>query len=108
MPSNERPVLLFGESYHHPNIFYRSGFLAPDPVVVVDRGGDDTTLWTSQLEFGRAQKEARVGRVRCSEELGLSEMLKKAGNEQDGWSLLLQAVCKEHNLGEVDVDADFP
>lgn len=109
MPSTERrPVLLFGESYHHPNIFYRSGFLAPDPVVLVDRGGDDTTLWTSQLEFGRAQKEARVGRVRCSEELGLSELLKKAGNEQDGWSLLLQAVCREHDLEQIDVDADFP
>jgi Xaa-Pro aminopeptidase len=108
MPSTDQPVLLFGESYHHPNIFYRSGFLAPDPVVLVDRGGDDTTLWTSQLEFGRAQKEARVGRVRCSEELGLSEMLKRAGNEQDGWSLLLQAVCREHNLEQVQVDADFP
>lgn len=109
MPSTERrPVLLFGESYHHPNIFYRSGFLAPDPVVLVDRGGDDTTLWTSQLEFGRARKEARVGRVRCSEELGLSELLKKAGNEQDGWSLLLQAVCREQGLEQVDVDADFP
>ena len=109
MPSTEnRPVLLFGETYHHPNIFYRSGFLAPDPVVLVDRGDDDTTLWTSQLEFGRAQKEARVGRVRCSEELGLSELLKKAGNEQDGWSLFLHAVCREHELEQVEVDADFP
>ncbi len=106
--TDDRTVLLFGESYHHPNIFYRSGFLAPDPVVLVDRGGDDTTLWTSQLEFGRAQKEARVGRVRCSEELGLSEMLKKAGNEQDGWSLLLQAVCREHGIEVADVDSDFP
>jgi Xaa-Pro aminopeptidase len=106
--SEQRPVLLFGETYHHPSIFYRSGFLAPDPVVLVDRGGDDTTLWTSRLEFGRAEKEARVGQVRCSEELGLSEMLKKAGTEQDAWSLLLQAVCKEHGLAAVDVDSDFP
>ena len=109
MPSTEkRPVLLFGETYHHPNIFYRSGFLAPDPVVLVDLGGDDTTLWTSRLEEGRARKEARVGRVRCSEELGLSDMLKKAGSEQDAWSLLLQAVCKEHDLEQIDVDSDFP
>jgi Xaa-Pro aminopeptidase len=104
----QRPVLLFGESYHHPNIFYRSGFLAPDPVVLVDNGGDDTTLWTSKLEEGRARKQATVGRVRCSEELGLSEMLKKAGSEQDAWSLLLQAVCKEHGLNAVDVESDFP
>jgi Xaa-Pro aminopeptidase len=106
--TDDRAVLLFGETYHHPNIFYRSGFLAPDPVVLVDRGGDDTTLWTSRLEEGRARKEAKVKEVRCSEELGLSEMLKKAGSEQDAWSLLLQAVCKEHGLNAVDVDADFP
>jgi Xaa-Pro aminopeptidase len=103
-----RPVLLFGETYHHPNVFYRSGFLAPDPVVLVDRGGDDTTLWTSRLEEGRARKEARVGQVRCSEELGLSEMLQRAGSEQDAWSLLLQAVCKEHRIDAVDVESDFP
>jgi Xaa-Pro aminopeptidase len=106
--TDERPVLLFGETYHHPNIFYRSGFLAPDPVVLVDNGGDDTTLWTSRLEEGRARKEAHVGQVRCSEDLGLSEMLKKAGNEQDAWSLLLEAVCREHGLNAIDVDNDFP
>ena len=36
--SDDRPALLFGETYHHPNILYRTGFLVPDPVVVVDRG----------------------------------------------------------------------
>ena len=101
------PVLLFGETYHHPNIFYRSGFLAPDPVVVVVDGGR-TTLWASALEEGRARKEARVDEVRCTEALGISELLRTSGSEQDAWSLLLAAVCKEHNLAQVDVDADFP
>ena len=77
----QTPILLFGESYHHPNIFYRTGFLAPDPVVVVDRGGDDTVLWTSRLEEGRARKEARVGRVRCTEELDWAEKMSRAGAE---------------------------
>lgn len=106
--SNERPVLLFGETYHHPNIFYRSGFLAPDPVVLVDNGGDDTTLWTSRLEEGRARKQAKVKSVRCSEDLGLSDMLKQAGSEQDAWSLLLQAICREHGIEQADVESDFP
>jgi Xaa-Pro aminopeptidase len=105
--TTERPVLLFGESYHHPNIFYRSGFLVPDPVVLVDDNGH-TTLWTSQLEEGRARKEAHVDEVRCTEDLGFSELLKKAGSEQGGWQLLVDAVCKEHGLNAVDVDADFP
>src|SRR3979490_2396047 len=59
--TDDRAVLLFGETYHHPNIFYRSGFLAPDPVVLVDNGGDDTTLWTSRLEEGRARAGGRGG-----------------------------------------------
>lgn len=105
--TDTRPVLLFGETYHHPNIFYRSGFLAPDPVVLVDDAGH-TTLWTSKLEEGRARKESRADEVRCVEELNFSELLKKSGSEQAGWQLLVEAVCREHGLTTVDVDSDFP
>ena len=106
--SGERAVLLFGETYHHPNVLYRTRFLAPDPVVVVDRGGDDTTLWVSVLEEGRARKEARVGEVRSTAELDIAGKMRAAGSEQDAWSLLVQAVCQTHGLSRVDVDADFP
>lgn len=104
----QTPILLFGESYHHPNIFYRTGFLAPDPVVVVDRGGDDTVLWTSRLEEGRARKEARVGRVRCTEELDWAEKMARAGAEQDAWAVLVESICRAEGLGGVLVDSDFP
>lgn len=102
------PVLLFGETYHHPNILYRTGFLAPDPVIVVDGGGHDTTLWVSVLEEGRARKEARVAAVRSTAELGVAEKMRRAGSEQDGWSLLLEEVCRAHALTAVTVDSDFP
>lgn len=107
MADATRPILLFGETYHHPNIFYRSGFLAPDPVVLVDQH-DHTTLWTSRLEEGRARKEARVADVRCTEELNFSALISQAGSEHEAWSLLLRAICTEHGLDQVDVDADFP
>jgi Xaa-Pro aminopeptidase len=106
--SRTGPILLFGESYHHPNIFYRTGFLAPDPVVVVDRGGSDTVLWASRLEEGRARKEARVGRVRCTDELDWAEKLSRAGADQDAWSVLVESICRAEGLGSVVVDADFP
>jgi Xaa-Pro aminopeptidase len=105
--SDDRPVLLFGESYHHPNILYRTGFLVPDPVVVVDRGGSDTVLWASALEEGRARKEASVGAVRSIVELDIAPS-RPGGNEYDGWAALVEAVCREHGLNAVDVDADFP
>lgn len=103
-----RPVLLFGESYHHPNVYYRSRFLAPDPVVVLDRGGSDTTLFTSRLEEGRARKEAAVGRVRCTEELDFSGLMSRAGSEQGAWAMLLEAICRDEGVEGIDVDADFP
>jgi Xaa-Pro aminopeptidase len=105
--SDDRPVLLFGETYHHPDILYRTGFLAPDPVVVVDRGGSDTVLWTSALEEGRARKQASVGEVRSTVELDIPSAPAR-GNEYDGWAALVVAVCREHALSAVDVDSDFP
>src|SRR5580698_7449441 len=105
--SDDRPVLLFGESYHHPDILYRTGFLVPDPVVLVDRGGADTVLWTSALEEGRARKEASVGEVRSTVELDMAPA-RPGGNEYDGWAALVEAVCRKHALSAVDVDADFP
>jgi Xaa-Pro aminopeptidase len=55
-------IVLFGETYYHPTILWRTGFLAPDPVVYIEVDGD-STLYVSGLEFGRAQKQARVGSV---------------------------------------------
>jgi Xaa-Pro aminopeptidase len=105
--SDDPPVLLFGETYHHPNILYRTGFLVPDPVVVVDRGGADTVLWASPLEEGRARKESSAGLVRSTSELDLPPT-RRGSNEHDSWSGLLVAVCREQGINAVDVDADFP
>jgi Xaa-Pro aminopeptidase len=108
MSQQRTPVVLFGESYHHANILYRTRFLVPDPVVVVDRGGDDTVLWASVLEEGRARKEAHVGEVRSTAELDFAGKMKKAGSEQDAWSILVEEVCRAHELTEIVVDSDFP
>ncbi|HEX6537970.1 MAG TPA: Xaa-Pro peptidase family protein [Candidatus Dormibacteraeota bacterium] len=106
--SGDGAVVLFGETYHHPNILYRTGFLAPDPVVLVDCGGDDTTLWVNSMEEGRARIEARAGAVRSTSDLGLAEKMRAAGSEQDAWALLVAEVCRTHELSRIAVDADFP
>ncbi|MFN2568385.1 MAG: aminopeptidase P family N-terminal domain-containing protein, partial [Candidatus Dormibacteria bacterium] len=108
MSAGRVPILLFGETYHHPNIFYRTGFLAPDPVVVVDSGDGDVVLWASPLEEGRARKEAHVSEVRSTSELDQAAILRDTGNDDDAWAPLLEAICREHGLTAVEVDADFP
>lgn len=108
MSAKRPPVLLFGESYHHPNIFYRTGFLAPDPVVVIDGGDGEVVLWASPLEEGRARKESHVKQVRCTTELDQAAIRRVAGADDDGWAPLLEAICRAHELTAVEVDADFP
>ncbi|HZB96968.1 MAG TPA: Xaa-Pro peptidase family protein [Candidatus Sulfotelmatobacter sp.] len=105
--TNTEAVVLFGESYHHPNVFYRTKFLVPDPVVVVDGGGEDVVLWTSVMEAARAQREASVRAVRSTSELEEKVKQKRHG-EQDGWGALVAAICEEHGLTCVTVDSDFP
>ena len=100
-------VLLFGDSRSHPNIFYRSGFDAGDPFVVVDEGGR-RTLWVGSMEVGRARKEALPGvRVRSMSELKPRvEALRAQGVK--GWTALLAAICQEHGLQRVAVERTFP
>ena len=45
------PLLLFGDSYRFPDIFHATRFLAPDPLVVLERG-DELVLLTNSLEEG--------------------------------------------------------
>lgn len=103
-----RPVLLFGSTLQRRNILWRTGFRAGDPVVVVDEGARGVTLWVSRLEVGRATKEARVTRVRCWDELGVEDLVRKAGPRADGWAIRIGAILREHGLQSVDVEAGFP
>ena len=103
-----RAVLLYGESYHHPNLLHRSAFLAPDPVVLIDEGRRGTTLWVNGMELGRARKEAKVTHVRSFDELNLRDRFRAAGPGADRTSVLLAAILEAHGLRECDVDTDFP
>ena len=48
-----------------------------------------------------------MGEVRSTVELDIPAP-RAGGNEYDGWAALVVAVCKEHGLSAVDVDAEFP
>jgi Xaa-Pro aminopeptidase len=98
-------ILLFGDSHRHPNILWRTGFLAPDPVIYVEADGDGTLI-VAPLEFGRAQQEAHT-RVRNFEEFGWSA-IRRAEGEETAFVALIKAVLAELNVSRVRVEPDFP
>jgi Xaa-Pro aminopeptidase len=65
----EQPILLISESYHNADMYYATGFLAPDKFVYLCQG-DNEYLFVKQLEFERAKKESRVKDVRLLEDHG--------------------------------------
>ncbi|HEV3310610.1 MAG TPA: aminopeptidase P family N-terminal domain-containing protein, partial [Chloroflexota bacterium] len=72
-------MLLYGDSYRNPNIYYATGFIAPDPFIYVRAEGRDV-LAVPAMEKSRAQKEARVGQVMSYEDLGYQSAVDETGN----------------------------
>jgi Xaa-Pro aminopeptidase len=100
------PIVLFGETHHHPDILWRTGFLAPDPVVFIEVDGD-ATLYVSRLEYSRAQKQARVKRVARFDDADFRERL-SADGELAAFGAMIVARLGAAGVDEVRVDPDFP
>lgn len=108
--ASPRPILLYGESFHHPNVFYRTGFLAPDPVIVIDEGPGKVTLWVNGMEYERARKEANVASVRSFSDLSprVRELVKHATTPEERSAVIIKAVLEAQGITKVDVDDEFP
>jgi Xaa-Pro aminopeptidase len=99
-------ILLYGESYHHPTILWRTGFLAPDPVIYIEAAGQGTLL-ASPLELTRAQKQAKVDRVRSVDDFGWTEIRRKEG-ELRADATVIARMLEELGISRVRVEPDFP
>jgi Xaa-Pro aminopeptidase len=53
------PLIHWAESYHDPDQFFLTGFLATDPFLVIRREKGPTLVAVNSMEVGRAKKEAR-------------------------------------------------
>lgn len=99
-------ILLYGDSIRNPNIYYRTGFLAPDPVIYVESEGVGT-LAVSLLERGRAEKESRVKDIRCFDDLGYDRVLQETGDVIQAQCAVILALANGAGR-EFDVEPDFP
>lgn len=98
-------ILLYGDTQRNPTIFWRTGFLAPDPVVYFEHDGKGTLLVNS-MELERARKEARVD-VRSYDEFDFTRS-NREGGVRHAYTQMLTALLAEHGVERVRVDPDFP
>jgi Xaa-Pro aminopeptidase len=100
-------ILLFGESHFHPSVLWLTGFLAPDPVVYIENDGKGTLL-VSALELTRAQKEARVDRVRSFEDFDFTAIQRSSDGGDEAFARLIAAALEAEGIQRVRVEPDFP
>jgi Xaa-Pro aminopeptidase len=99
-------ILLYGDSYRNPVILWRTGFVAPDPVVYLEAGGKGTLL-VSALEIGRARKEARVEAVRAYDDFDFGRR-NREGGEGHAYAGMIVALLAEAGVQRVRVQSEFP
>lgn len=99
-------VLLVGDSYSDPNIFYASHFQASDPYILLLRDGQ-SLLVTSDMEVGRARKESAATEVRGYEEYGYRELTRELGDRDLAYGALLARVV-DGVPGPLTVGKIFP
>jgi len=103
-------LLLYSESYRNPNMYYLTGFLAPDPFIFLKKVDCPPTVVVNSMEFTRAQKESFVKDVRSYVDYNYAEIVKAAKEPKLGGLKFLASVV-EHELGKgsvICVPPNFP
>jgi len=95
MPELENARLIFAASENCAELWYESGFAAPDPFLWYEFSGQKAVV-VSPLEFSRAQKECHAGtEVICTEDLKTRFGLREA----PGYSALEHICAISRSLG---------
>ena len=103
--NNDKALLIIADSERDSNMYYATGFPAPDPFVFV-RKGDKKIMITSDLELDRAKSESNADKV-----LSLSQferIIKKRRNK--GNASLIEIVATalgEMNIKQLRIPANF-
>ena len=59
-----KSMLLYSESCKDVNMYYLTGFLAPDPFIFLKQVGQEPLIVVGQMELARAKKESCIKDVR--------------------------------------------
>ncbi len=105
MPVQTQASLIIAASEASADLYYATGFLAPDPFVYLQVNGRSLIL-ASDLEIGRAKREARVDEVWPLRRY--EERARERGAAAPGMIEAAAEVLRELGVDGVAVPASFP
>jgi Xaa-Pro aminopeptidase len=105
-----KALLHYSESYKDANMYYLTGFLAPDPFFYLKKTDESALILVSTMEYSRAKKQSQVRDVSSYEEYGYTRIVKSSPDPNIGFSKFIAAVAeKEFGKGTVIcVPPNFP
>lgn len=98
-------LLMVGASEHYADLFYATGFRAPDPFVFLWTSTEKLML-ASNLEIGRARDQARVDRVLAHAHY--EGVAKEKGVDQPSAKDVLLELLLDLGLKKLQVPSEFP
>ena len=107
MESNQdqQTLLVIGAPEHDAAAYHLSGFLAPDPVIVLQAAGKKH-LVVSSMEYGRAKREARADEVISFDELDVMNLAREL--KSGGRALAAAAASLLERLGATNSPVAVP
>ncbi len=102
--SEDKTILLIADSESDSNMYYATGFLAPDPFVYIHKNGKRTII-INDLELDRARSQSKADKV-----LSLSKyerIARKKGSRFSGFIGVVTAVLKELKIKDLLVPSNF-
>ncbi len=106
-PASGLPLLFYADAYRFPDVYYATGFLAPDPFITLDADGE-IVIVTSPLEYGRAEKQSRATAVRNMDDFGLTELSRRGVIGDELIATVGQRFLEERRVRRVAVPGYFP
>lgn len=105
MSTQNEARLIIGASEIDADLFYATGFLAPDNFIFIQTASEKYML-ISDLEIDRAKSQAQVDHI-----LSISHYIERAKKPNVESPTALDALCaflKEHNIQTLHVPRNFP
>ncbi len=104
---SQKTILLVGDSYRNPNLFYKTHFLDATPFIYLYHEGVNKII-TPASSWEQAKTEANVEEVYPFSQFNYVKKLKTYGHKDLAFVIMLKEILDYLRIKEVTVAKDFP